>query len=507
MAGDYGGAKPKNLELTPTYRVAIVVFVFVAISLAFEKGLHHLAMSMKKRKKKGLYKAVEVVKDELMLLGFISLILTIFQGDIAKRCVRKADNFDWLPCTKKQAEKLYYKYYGGDTESTSAPTTPAGRHLLATPSGDTCAPGHEPFMSYDAMHYVHYFIFILAIVQVVFSSIVFVMSFLRIRMWRNREEYAQAHAAELEAMSQEERLRWAGLKEHRSVLYAVDEKACCPTATFWLSSFCMLFFRSVYRENYQSLRLLFISKHNLPLKFDFHEFLTQSLEEDFAKIVGLSVPMWVILMLVILTNVGGANLYLWSQLASVFFLIVVGTHLLGIMRTLTRESSTGTGHFVAMDPRPTDELFWFSKPSLVRHALHYILFLNCIDISSLIFFWWKFGLDSCLLGERKKSVVRITFSLVICIVILHLCAYVILPIYALVSQMGSEFRGKLLSDKMEQAVTSWMRTAKSKAVAGQQRSDAGTPPATAPLRPRQLEISTLLSPAAPRSMARDGDKV
>lgn len=42
---------------------------------------------------------------ELMLLGFISLLLTVFQGRISTICIAKHLTDDWLPCKKEEKDE------------------------------------------------------------------------------------------------------------------------------------------------------------------------------------------------------------------------------------------------------------------------------------------------------------------------------------------------------------------------------------------------------------------
>jgi mlo protein len=53
---------------------------------------------LKKSRKKPLYEALLKVKEELMLLGFISLLLNVFQGPVEKVCVRRSAMRHMLPC-------------------------------------------------------------------------------------------------------------------------------------------------------------------------------------------------------------------------------------------------------------------------------------------------------------------------------------------------------------------------------------------------------------------------
>ncbi|KAK4485484.1 hypothetical protein RD792_008126 [Penstemon davidsonii] len=52
----------RSLESTPTWAVAVVVFVLVAISLVLEQILHHVGSWLKKKKKSSLYEALDKIK-------------------------------------------------------------------------------------------------------------------------------------------------------------------------------------------------------------------------------------------------------------------------------------------------------------------------------------------------------------------------------------------------------------------------------------------------------------
>lgn len=43
-------------------------------------------------------------RAELMLLGFISLLLTVFQGAIQRTCIRESLTYHMLPCKRKEAK-------------------------------------------------------------------------------------------------------------------------------------------------------------------------------------------------------------------------------------------------------------------------------------------------------------------------------------------------------------------------------------------------------------------
>ncbi|GER29272.1 MLO-like protein [Striga asiatica] len=74
-----GGESGRPFWYTPTWVIAIVCFIIVFISLIAERALHNLGKCFKRKNQDSLYEALEKVKEELMLLGFISLLMTVFQ--------------------------------------------------------------------------------------------------------------------------------------------------------------------------------------------------------------------------------------------------------------------------------------------------------------------------------------------------------------------------------------------------------------------------------------------
>jgi len=52
-----------------------------------------------------------VYVSELMLLGFISLLLSVLQGPISNICISKAVGATWHPCNKKQESNKSTKSY------------------------------------------------------------------------------------------------------------------------------------------------------------------------------------------------------------------------------------------------------------------------------------------------------------------------------------------------------------------------------------------------------------
>ncbi|KAJ4747953.1 MLO-like protein [Rhynchospora pubera] len=141
-----------TLEHTPTWVVAAICTVIVAISLAVERLLHYLGKFLKHKGQNALFSALQKIKEELMLLGFISLLLTVSQGLISNICVPKMVSSRMLPC-KEEAIK---------------PSNAVGN--------ESCPKGGEvPLLSLEALHQLHIFIFVLAVVHVVFCATTMVL--------------------------------------------------------------------------------------------------------------------------------------------------------------------------------------------------------------------------------------------------------------------------------------------------------------------------------------------
>ncbi|KAI4353945.1 hypothetical protein L6164_002863 [Bauhinia variegata] len=83
-----GEGEVETLEFTPTWVVAAVCTVIVALSIIAERFLHYGGKFLKKNQKP-LYEALQKIK-ELMLLGFISPLQMVSQNAITKICVPPA---------------------------------------------------------------------------------------------------------------------------------------------------------------------------------------------------------------------------------------------------------------------------------------------------------------------------------------------------------------------------------------------------------------------------------
>ncbi|CAA3022327.1 MLO 1 [Olea europaea subsp. europaea] len=451
-----GEEEGTTLEFTPTWVVAAVCTVIVAISLAAERLLHYTGKYLKKKNQKPLYEALLKVKEELMLLGFISLVMTVFQGRIVKLCVPEDMMKHLLPCSLSSKSSL--------SGEESAPTGPDAslphRRLLSEASAGVgyCTAKHKvPLLSLEALHHLHIFIFVLAIVHVTFSVLTVVFGGAKIREWKHWEDSIakdnydsqQVLKPRITNVQQHEfiKKRFLGLGRHSALLS-------------WVHSFLKQFYGSVTKSDYVALRLGFIMTHcrGNP-KFNFHKYMIRALEDDFKIVVGISWYLWLFVVLFLLLNINGWHTYFWIAFIPFILLLAVGTKLEHVIIQLAHEVAEKhvaiEGELVV---QPSDDHFWFHRPHIVLFLIHFILFQNAFEIA---FFFWilvQYGFDSCIMGQVGYIVPR----LIIGVFIQVLCSYSTLPLYALVTQMGTHFKKSIFDEHVQVGLVGWAQKVKKK---------------------------------------------
>ncbi|KAJ0947874.1 hypothetical protein HanRHA438_Chr01g0020861 [Helianthus annuus] len=494
-----GGGEGNSLEFTPTWVVAAICTVIVGISLAVERLLHYTGKKLKKSGQKPLFEALQKIKEELMLLGFISLLLTVFQSRIVKICVNESLMEHLLPCSLSDKKKASYpKPLKGTSHI---------RHLLAgeaTTMGYCASKNKVPLLSLEALHHLHIFIFVLAVVHVTFSVLTVVFGVTKIRQWKQWEESiakdnfdASQGKGEVFTvrfilhnygfMKGERKLGGLVLKHKvtqvkdndfiRNRFLGIGKRS---TIRGWLHSFFKQFYGSVTKSDYVALRLGFITTHcKANPKFNFHKYMIRALEDDFKKVVGIRQKencgpedqrtlwfrpklnfywyLWVFVVLFLFMNVNGLELYFWLSLIPFFLLLAVGTKLEHIIIQLAHEVAE---KHVAIEGElvvhPSDDHFWFQRPKIVLFFIHFILFQNAFEFAFFFWVWAQYGFDSCIMGKVSYIIPR----LIIGVFIQVLCSYSTLPLYALVTQMGTHFKKSIFEEHIQAKVVGWAQHAK-----------------------------------------------
>eukprot|EP01025_Chloroclados_australasicus_P005895 TRINITY_DN118_c0_g1_i6.p1 TRINITY_DN118_c0_g1~~TRINITY_DN118_c0_g1_i6.p1 ORF type:complete len:662 (-),score=61.27 TRINITY_DN118_c0_g1_i6:819-2804(-) len=322
MAG-YGA----DLDETPRWRLSVLFMVIVVLSLVGHIGLHSLEEYFRKQKRKGLKHTLQSLKDELFALGLITLLLITLQDQLVKICVPGGDDD-------------YGKYGSYDKYSSSSgyPTSPeyspslGNRKLLAgTGSTFKCASGKEPLWSITVLHEIHILIFIIAVVHLVQAAGSMIIAELRVRRWKKYEDMSNHDMVPLK--------RKGAIKAKGRLI------------TLWAQSFFMQFIDSVDRPIYLAIRRLFIEKMELDDNFNFHTFVIDSMEEDFAKLVEFQWVMWLIAAIYILIPWQAWSV-IWLPCVFLLAMLIVGAKLQSVAIQLASLAYTHfSPHFIAYQDR------------------------------------------------------------------------------------------------------------------------------------------------------------
>ncbi|TYI60228.1 hypothetical protein E1A91_D10G089700v1 [Gossypium mustelinum] len=386
-----------SLEFTPTWVVAAVCFIIVLISIIAERGLHRLGKYLKHKKQDALFEALQKLKEELMLLGFISLLLTVFQGLVCEICIPAYFATSLLPCKRHSEEKTHEEYTSQAINNR--------RRLFSTDSGsDHCSR--------------------------------------EIRQWKQWEELILKHGNED--------------TDHHHTFFARHAQGYWRRAAVvsWIMSFFKQFYDSVTKSDYLALREGFIRTQG-HRNFDFHGYMIRTLEVDFKKIVGISWYLWLFVVVFLLLNVEGWHTYFWLSFLPVILLLLVGTKLEHIITRLAQEVDVSE----ATQVKPSDTHFWFEKPGIVLHLIHFILFQNAFELA---FFFWilcTYGFHSCIMERMSYIIPRLIMGVMVQV----LCSYSTLPLYALVTLMGSQLKEGLFKEFVRSSLDKWFTERKGEA--------------------------------------------
>ncbi|XP_021714090.1 MLO-like protein 10 isoform X2 [Chenopodium quinoa] len=395
------GDAERMLHQTPTWAVAGVCAFIILISFILEKGLHRVGTWLTKKQKRALYEALDKVKEELMVMGFISLLLTFSQGYIAKICIPSNFADHMLPC------ELQSRDLGEENR----------RRLLWNK--------RRVLVSGGVSHHCP-----------------------KIKGWKAWEYETSSINYELRNDPSRFRLthQTTFVRTHNSFWTRIP-------FFFYVGCFFRQFYRSVARSDYMTLRNGFITAHIAPgSQFNFQKYIKKSLEDDFIVVVGVSPLLWASFVIFLLLNVKGWHTLFWASILPLLVILAVGTKLQAILTRMALEIKER--HAVVQGiplVQGSDEYFWFSRPQFILHLLHFTLFQNAFQITYFLWILYEFGLKSCFHDRHIFVLIKI----IIGIGAMVLCSYSTLPLYALVTQMGSNLKKSIFDEQTSKALTKW----------------------------------------------------
>ncbi|KAJ0087976.1 hypothetical protein Patl1_32067 [Pistacia atlantica] len=397
-----GESSARSLEKTPTWALAVVCFVIVFICIIIEHSIHLLTHWLKKRRKNALIDAVDKLKSELMLLGFMSLLLAVTQSFISNICIPTKVADIMLPCLKAvESESLDMMTLMVEDDAAGAVS-------------DSCTS--------------------------------------KMRRWKTWEK--ETRTTEYLAANDPDRFRLT----RQTTFGRRHVTSCTETSTqLWIKCFFRQFFRSVAKVDYLTLRHSFISAHMSSARynhyFNFQKYIQRSLEEDFKVVVGISPLMWFVVVIFLLLDVHGwQKIFAATTYVPLLIVLLAGTKLETIVAKMALRINERTD-VIKGTPlvEPSDKLFWFGRPRFVLILLHFTLFLNAFELAFFIWVSTQFGVDSCFHEHTAITVTRVVLAIVVQV----LCSYITLPLYALVTQMGSQFRSRVLEEQTAKIIKQW----------------------------------------------------
>ncbi|KAF8041713.1 hypothetical protein BT93_A0345 [Corymbia citriodora subsp. variegata] len=436
------GAEGRTLEFTSTWVVAVVCCLMVLISFLVHKFLQCAGQLLTrsytkgpgagKGRRKHLFDALQKIKEELMLLGFTSLLLSVFQTSIGKICILERLADVWLPCHKPADSS--------STNTAHSSTNPIasnghrGRRLL-TGATDYCSQkGKVPLLSLTALHHLHIFIFVLATFHVIVSVVIILCGEAKLHHWRQWDKSIIKTGHYLKEEDLRNKLTWLPKKDgNGGKRYAVIS---------WMHIFFKHIFSSLTKLEYIAIRVNCIKMQDLKNpEDDFQKYIIASVQKDFDKVVGISWYLWLFVVLFLLLNIAGWNTYFWISFLPLTLLLAVGTKLEHIVTRWTKkitekyDLSAGASESTVTAIEFSDEDFWFQKPHLVLDLIHIILFQNSFQLAFFFFILYQYHLNSCIMGEVGYVIPRLVIG--VCVELI--CSYRTLPLYAI---MKSQMRPK-----------------------------------------------------------------
>ncbi|KAL2341836.1 hypothetical protein Fmac_009776 [Flemingia macrophylla] len=363
-----------------------------------------------------------------MLLGFMSLLLTVSQKRIANICIPKGVGETLLPC--------------------------ATMIFDVTQEETKCAEqGKVSLLSREGVGQLQYLIFHLAVWHVVSCILTFSLGMAKMRHWEPWE--AETRTLEYQFAYDPQRFQ---LKRETSFGKRHLNYWSNNHLLFWVVSFVRQFYRSVPKVDYFTLRHGFITAHFAEgSSFDFQNFIKRAQEKDFEVVVGTSWWIWIFSVLYVFFNANVFHSHFWLPFSPLMVLLLVGTKLQGIVTHMCLDSDDNS-HVVkgSLLVRPSDHFFWFGWPNLLLHLINFVFFQNSFQLAFFSWTSFRFGIRSCFHRGIENIIIRVAMGVSVQI----LCGYVTLPLYALVNQMGTSMSKAVFTENVIRGIQIWREKAK-----------------------------------------------
>ncbi|KAM7264321.1 hypothetical protein ACFE04_002004 [Oxalis oulophora] len=419
MEDEEGIREGKSLSVTPTWAVATVISFMVAVGIFFHQALKKIAKWLEVTKRKSLLAALDKIKEEFMLFGVLSLLMGHWIVFIAKICIKSSlISSRFYPCSPKaDATSSVEHIFRSNSDYRNYSVSRLLPERAITPNR-YCHQGYESFASHESLEQMHRFVFVLAVTHISYSLAAIALAMIKIFSWKTWEIEAQAMAkqsmqgAPLE-VSNSTKLR----RLSTFIVHHVSHPWSQHGILVWLLCFSRQFWSSINQSDYTALRMGFISTHQLPVTYNFHNYMVRSMEEEFRDIVGIRIVV---------------------KLA---------------VEIMERSPRLGHQHF-----NLRDELFWFGNPEFLLRLIQFISFQNAFEMASFLWSMWEINEPSCYHKNHFLGAIRLSFGIVSQI----WCSFITFPLYVIVTQMGSRFKRSVISEDVRKSLTKWHKRVKTR---------------------------------------------
>eukprot|EP01024_Parvocaulis_polyphysoides_P032190 TRINITY_DN288_c0_g1_i5.p1 TRINITY_DN288_c0_g1~~TRINITY_DN288_c0_g1_i5.p1 ORF type:complete len:590 (+),score=51.44 TRINITY_DN288_c0_g1_i5:103-1872(+) len=448
---------------TPTYVLCVVFFIFLLMSVAFEKILHWLKHYFEKNGMQGLLHATNDMVMELALMAFFSLFILISESVLSDLCVPEYEGTFML--LQKLMQNCHdclktTKTIDMPYECTVDNNISDDIHLLASQEGIKCKEGEQHLISIAALRHIHIFIFLLAVCHIGSAMVIIVLASWRMRFWRRvsncddllsevvQEKIHEYHDTVEQVASgsldQNIENNTKYINHMPSTVVFNYEQHMKSThkrhyisyrAGVWFKCFLAQFYRNVRSDEFILMRENFAFTHKLGKTFQFTEYLLRVMEYDFKQVTGIGLTYWLALIVIVLVS----GLFGWmdfiSEIVGIVIVLIVNTVLIRVLFEVTC-----TGELVNLQKLETR--FWFNRPAFLLQLIQCAIFLNTIGFSSIAFFAWQFGYHSCYFEGVGFSILNVPWwvCLIMNVILLLDLGLVTLPLYTVAAQMNSGAR-------------------------------------------------------------------
>ncbi|CAH9081691.1 unnamed protein product [Cuscuta epithymum] len=455
----------RSLEGTPTWSVATVTTVMVFLCFFVERSIFRFGRWLEKTRRKALYASLEKIKEELMLLGLISLLLGQWARWITQICVSSSlYNSKFYICSQEDyssSQRMHFQDSSMVMVSSNHTEDIHPHTIRHSPHHFQCGEGREPFISTEGLEQLHRFLFVLAITHVLYSFIAVGLSMSKIYSWKKWENQVSIGA---ESNNLPAKCKVMRRQSTFALNHTLHPWARSPIL-IWMLCFLRQFrSSSILKSDYLALRLGFINNHKLPLSYNFHKYIIRSMEDEFYEMVGISWPLWGYAIICMFVNIHGLNIYLWLSFIPITIVMVIGTKLQHVMSLLALEiAEPKVPVIVGTQVEPHDGLFWFGKPEILLRLIQFVSFQNAFEMATFIWTLWGFQHQSCFVKNHSLLSLRLTSGVLVQL----WCSYSTIPLNVIISQMGSRCRKALIAESVRESLQMWCKRVK-------QRSKRGT---------------------------------